>query len=395
MKHLILTMGFPPQTGGIQTILYEITRRLSGERIVLTYEYTDSEKFDAKQPFKIFRRKKNFFDRVSYFFLSKLHPIVPLTTSFLFSTLNIVRRNDIRIVHCGHVYMGFLGFIIKKLFRKPYFVYTYAQEVMEKSLPKNKIVSRWLGNVILRNAAKIITISNFTKEEILKWGISEDKVAKIPMGADFDIFKPDEIKRDSIIKEYSLNGNKILLTVSRLEKRKGHDMVLKSLPTVLNFFPKIKYLIVGEGEYKEELEKIVDKLGLNNNVMFMGELQKEKLSFFYNAADVFIMPSRDLAEEGEIEGFGVVFLEANACEKPVIGGRSGGVPDAIVDGETGILVDPESIEEISNALITLLKNKKLAKKMGENGRRRVVEEYNWENAVGMIEVLISETLGEK
>jgi len=166
----------------------------------------------------------------------------------------------------------------------------------------------------------------------------------------------------------------VILTVGNLVERKGHDVVLKSLPKVLKEVPNTVYLIVGDGEQKQNLKELVDELGLGEQVIFTGRVPEKELPQYYNACDVFIMPSREIGSD--IEGFGIVFLEAGACSKPVIGGRSGGIIDAVEDGVSGILVDPTNVDEISQTLITLLTDDELARRLGRQGRKRVEEDFD-------------------
>ena len=156
-------------------------------------------------------------------------------------------------------------------------------------------------------------------------------------------------------------------------------MVLKALPEVLKIIPNLIYLIGGTGPTRKPLESLVKSLNLKDLVKFLGYIPKEDLSSYYHLSDMFIMPNREVGTS--VEGFGIVFIEANACKKPVIAGRSGGALDAVVDGKTGLLVNPEDHSDIAKALIKLLSNEKLAKQMGEIGYNRVKNELTWERIV--------------
>ena len=160
-------------------------------------------------------------------------------------------------------------------------------------------------------------------------------------------------------------------------KRKGHRNIVQALPKVLEKVPEAVYLIVGEGTEEDELRQLARHCGVEHQVIFAGSVSPEELPLYYNTGDVFIMTSREIEEEGDFEGFGIVFLEANACGKPVIGGNSGGVKDAIVEGETGLLIDPLNPAKIAAALIRLLTEKSLAGRLGKKGRERVEKELSW------------------
>jgi len=155
-------------------------------------------------------------------------------------------------------------------------------------------------------------------------------------------------------------------------------------------------LIIGDGALRKELEDLVKKLKLSEHVIFVGYIahEDEDLLKYYTACDVFIMPSREIKEKGDVEGFGIVYLEANACGKPVIGGKSGGVVDAIEDGVTGLLVDPQNINDISKALIKLLINKEYSSELGVTGRKRVEKEFNWKNIAAKTRNVLKSCINE-
>ena len=152
--------------------------------------------------------------------------------------------------------------------------------------------------------------------------------------------------------------DKVILCVGNLVARKGQDMVIRALPSLRQTIPDVTYLIVGEGPYRVPLDKLTLELGVRDRVIFAGRILVEELPDIYAISDVFVMPSRN--EECDVEGFGLVFLEASACAKPVVGGRSGGIPDAIEEGVTGLLVGPRDPEDIANALARLLSDGDLA-----------------------------------
>jgi phosphatidylinositol alpha-1,6-mannosyltransferase len=240
-----------------------------------------------------------------------------------------------------------------------------------------------LRKVILKNAGKVITISNFTKGKLLELGVKETEVRMVPPGVEVDKFTGKR-NPQNVLDAYKIHDKKVILTVGRLIERKGQDMVIKALPTVLKRFPDVVYLIVGDGPNRLALEELATSLNLEQKVIFAGLVPDEALPLYYETCDIFIMPSRTIEKTGHVEGFGIVYLEANLCGKPVIGGRSGGVPDAIVDGVTGLLVDPLDSSEIAEAIIKLLSNPELARKMGQAGRIRAQTEFNWDKIVGKL-----------
>ncbi|MCK4326421.1 glycosyltransferase, partial [bacterium] len=205
----------------------------------------------------------------------------------------------------------------------------------------------------------------------------------IPPGVDSLRFRPD-LDADAVLKKHHLFGRQVILTVSHLVRRKGHANVIRALPNVLRKVPNAVYLIVGRGAEEVHLRKLVHDLGLQDKVIFVTRVTDEQLPLYYNVCQVFIMPSYEIKEEGDVEGFGIVFLEANACGKPVIGGRSGGVEDAIINGETGLLVNPLNVVEIANALTRILTDREFAERLGRQGGKRAERELSWKQVTKRI-----------
>lgn len=177
---------------------------------------------------------------------------------------------------------------------------------------------------------------------------------------------------------------KIILTVSRLMERKGQDIVIKTLPIVKKKFPNIKYILVGTeviGNEKDKLQKLVKKFDLEDVVIFAGSVNNNGLLDYYTLCNVFILTPKEVRTGNflDVEGFGIVYLEAGCCEKPVIGSKSGGVPDAVMDDKTGLLVDPGDVKQTAEAILRLFEHPELGKKLGKHARKRVVEELNWKN----------------
>ncbi len=366
MRILLATNDFPPKVGGIQTYCYELAKNLTflGEEvIVLAPGVKGNLEFDKKQNFKIIRERK----KISLYFT-------------FFSTLRRERIEKILVAHRANY--AHLASWANTFFKIPYDIIVYGGEILlserKRSIQKN-----------FERAKKVITISNFTKEKLIEIGIPARKIVVIHPGVDPVKFNPG-LDPSSVKKKYNLGNKKVVLTVSHLVKRKGHQNVLKALPQVLEKVPNLIYLIVGKGEEEEKLKGAVKDLKLKDKVIFTGEITGEELPLYYAACDVFIMPSYEIKGRGDVEGFGIAYLEANACEKPVIGGRSGGVPDAVIDGETGLLVDPLDINQIAEALVKLLTNFELTRKLGKKGRERVEKELNWQEMARRIKGIINE-----
>jgi phosphatidylinositol alpha-1,6-mannosyltransferase len=171
--------------------------------------------------------------------------------------------------------------------------------------------------------------------------------------------------------------------------RKGQDKLIKALPSVLKLVPFASLIIVGDGPYRKHLEKLTDDLGLRDNVHFTGKVDQDQLANWYAAGDVFAMPCRTRVGGWDVEGLGIVFLEASATGLPVVVGDSGGAVDAVLDGETGFLVNGNNVSEISDRLSQLLLDQDLARRMGAAGRNWVMQEWTWEHSFKRLDSLLS------
>ena len=375
---LLITPDFPPAIGGIQNLLYNVCSYSRHHEIyVIAPKIGQSKGFDASQPFEIHRvpsitrlgRNKQF----AFLALSK--------------ALQICNKRGVKLIYCGHIVAGITGLLLKRLCNLPYIVHTYALEITQAK--NQKLVAS-----ILQNADRIITISEFTKASILKLGVNCETIRKVLPGICLDEFHPD-VDASNIIDKYNLSGKKGILTIGRLdanEQYKGQDMVIKAMPDILQAVPSAVYVIGGDGSDRGRLENLANEVGVSDKVLFTGWIPEAEKPAFYSTCDVFAMPSRAIAQNGNVkaEGFGIVYIEANACGKPVIGGNSGGVPDAVIDGVTGLLVEPTSPKAIGDAIIKLLTNPEMAKQLGENGRKRALRELSAEKMAQNIEAVFEE-----
>jgi phosphatidylinositol alpha-1,6-mannosyltransferase len=222
-----------------------------------------------------------------------------------------------------------------------------------------------LAQTRLREADAVVTVSSYTRDLALQCGVDPAKVTIINNGVDVERFSPGPKDAD-IEQRFGLRGKKVLLCLARLDERKGQDMLIEAMPTITKVVPNAILLLVGGGDDEARLRSLVQNQNLNQTVLFAGIASDSELTLYYRTADIFTMPNRT-TNSGDTEGFGLVFLEAGACAKPVVGGNAGGVPDAIVAGETGYLVNGRSSAEIAEACIKLLTDQNLAESFGRNG----------------------------
>jgi phosphatidylinositol alpha-1,6-mannosyltransferase len=260
----------------------------------------------------------------------------------------------------------------------PYGMITYG---LDMSLPEPRFVEP-IKRFLLSQADVVITISEASKRKVLSLGASEGQTKLLFPSVDATVFSPTDAT--GLRRRLGLDGKRVVLTVGRLVPRKGHKMVLKAVATLRDKTPDLVYVIVGEGPNRGALMGLTNDLQLQDRVVFAGFVPDDVLPEYYSLCDVFVMPSYEV-RPGDYEGFGIVYLEANACGKPVIGGRHGGTVDAVVHGKTGLLVDPSSVEEIASAIGRLLGDDGLARRLGNNGRRRVEREFTCETAAATLQ----------
>ena len=228
----------------------------------------------------------------------------------------------------------------------------------------------------ISNSDHVISVSNYTKNkaELIS---GYKKIKTIP---NFVNTKKSFIvdKKKSRRKLGFEESDKILLTLSRLVKRKGHETVINAISLIINKIPDIKYVIAGSGEekYAGDLKQLVSKLKLDRHVLFLGYIEEDNKNDLYNACDIYIMNSNKTDEKGDSEGFGITFLESNACGKPVIGSNAGGIPDAITNRENGLLIEPNNPTKTAQAIYELFNDEKLYNQLSENGITRIKENFS-------------------
>ena len=230
---------------------------------------------------------------------------------------------------------------------------------------------------ISKDVDSLTYLGEFTKNAMLPAIADKSKLVKIAPGIDVDHFAPRDIDL-KLIEKHKLQNRRVIVCVGRLVHRKGQDKLIEAMPQVLKKFPDAVLLLVGEGPIRSMLDKLIRHHGLEHNVIFTGRIKFEELPKYIQLGEVFAMPSRDRFFGLEVEGLGIVYLEASACGVPVIVGKSGGAPDAVIDNQTGLIVDGTNPKEISDAICKLLDNKDLAMQMGRNGRQWVVENWRWQ-----------------
>lgn len=378
MKSLLITFDFPPIVSGISTVFYNIWKHLPGDEFLILAPRTKRcFEFDKKNKARVLRRCFSLGDGILGRFFRTLLLYV--------YTLQIVKREKINLLVCGQpMIIGFIGLIFKKQFKMPYHVWVYGGEIIK--FGSNKLLLRIL-RCILNNADKIITNSSYTTDVFRRFGVEDLKLVRVSPCVDTNRFRPNIDVKD-LAKQYKLENKKVIMTVGRLVARKGNDTVIQSLNKVVERIPDIRYLIVGDGPEKQRLKVLANDLKLEDYIVFTGFVSDEDLPGYYNLCDLYVLPNRETNDFDTIEGFGITFVEASACGKPVIGGKSGGASDSILNGVTGVLVDSQDTEMLANKIIEILSKKELAGQFGLRGRERVLEEFRWEKMSKIVENLL-------
>ena len=363
MNLLVVGTDFPPSIGGISTYTVELARALNNmcQVTILTKGVFNSESFDKAYQVRIVRT-----------------PQIPvLRTLALFIYLPwLLRRYKIDAVLHTVWPTVLISYIWYCLIPVPYFVSVHASEILDDTLTWRRRLKRYLKQwrrAALIRVKGIFPVSRYSASLVTDLGVEKSRIHVITNGVDLQRFKP-------VTAHEIGDKQKRLLTVARLDLHKGHDRVLEALAILKEQGLKPNYVIVGQGEEEMRLRTMVQSLGLERQVIFAGFIPENQLPAMYTACDIFIMTSREIPGRLDlIEGFGISFLEASASGLPVIAGRSGGVPDAVKDGETGLLVNPDDSRAIAFAIQRLLTDTDLAKTLGNEGRHWIETQMSWEH----------------
>ncbi|MBI3772187.1 MAG: glycosyltransferase family 4 protein [Gammaproteobacteria bacterium] len=374
---LVITELFLPTKGGTAVWFAEVYRRLGGKEIhIVTADVPGAAEVDAVHPNTIHRLNLN---RVPW-----LKPESLVMYWRLFArALRLTLQNRFKGVHAGRVLPeGFVAWLVARIARIPVVIYAHGEEITRWRQPRKFRAMCFT----YRHADHVVANSDFTRNELVKLGVDPARIVLISPGADTDRFRPrlpcDDLRASLNLKE----GQKLILSVGRLNRRKGFDQVIKALPKLLARGVDIHYAIVGIGEDHAYLQKLAAENGVAERVHLLGHVPMEDLPRWYNAADIFAMPNREI--DGDIEGFGMVFLEAAACRKPVLAGISGGTGAAVEHGVTGLRIEGNSTDDVAEGLAKILGDDEYAMKLGQNGYERAHQQFSWEAIATKTKALI-------
>lgn len=362
MKILIPTADYPPIIGGISSVALNVSRELArmGHAVtVVAPRIGDTHEFDRGEPAEVIR------------FLGYRFRAVRFVSLFA-ATWPRVADADL-ILGINASYGGIIGLLARRRYGTPYAAFGYAYEFLKF---RHRPAPAGILRRVYAQARVVIAISGFTRENLLTFGAPPHKIEVILPGAPpIRTFLPEEIAE--LKRRYTIDGQRVILGAGRFVPRKGHLTLLRSMPRILETIPDALLVLVGKGSHFHEAVMEAHALGIRERVLFPGILSEDDMAKMFQSCEVFALPTGDDGR-GQVEGFGLVFVEANAYGKPAVAGRSGGVADAVADGETGIIVEPDQPEALASAILSLLHDPARAREMGANGRRRVETELNWE-----------------
>jgi phosphatidylinositol alpha-1,6-mannosyltransferase len=297
-----------------------------------------------------------------------------------------LEKGQVDYVLIGHILpLGTVAWILSWFRSTPYAIFLHGLDFSSATRTWRK---RLLTRLILRRADKIICANTYVAAKVEKfYPNGEKKISVINPGVSGGIPRIDTARLAELNQEYSLEGKTVILSLGRLVRRKGVDQAIKAMTTVPEpLIHDLRYFIAGAGPDEKYLRDLVPPRYMKN-IVFLGQLSEEEKWLWLNRTDIFLMPARDIA--GDFEGFGIVYLEANLCGKPVIAGRAGGVGDAVIDSYNGLMVDPENPDDIKRAIIELASDPARRGQLGKQGQARALTEFNWEKQAAKVAAALS------
>ena len=372
-RTLLITNDYPPRPGGIQSYLESYLAHLDPDDVAVlasTFRGAESAEYDAAHPYLVER--------------------VP--TEMLLPTPDLAARARRLASDFGATTVWFgaaapLAALAPVLRDGPVsriVASTHGHEVGWSMLPGSRQVLRLIGE----STDAITYVSDYTRRRFAAAFGPRARLVHQPGGVDTDRFRPDPVRRAAIRERYGLADRDVIVCLSRLVPRKGQDTLIEAMPEIVRRAPGVVLVVVGGGPYRSHLERLARRHGVTDHVVFTGRVPSEEIVDHHRMADVFAMPCRTRGGGLDVEGLGIVYLEASACGVPVVAGRSGGAPETVLDGRTGLVVDGAAVAEVADAVAGLLTDRPRAAAMGVRGRNWVLDRWRWEDlGRGMARVL--------
>lgn len=364
-KILCVTNDFGPRAGGIETFIIGLIERLpKGSIIVYTSAQDKSEPYDQQ-----------WLDSYGVEVIRDKARILLPTPGVAYCVSALIKDRGIKTAFFGAAApLGLLAPVLRRAGVTKIIALTHGHEVWwSKVWPFT-----WAMKSIARNVDHLTYLGEFTRRAISRTinSSAQSAMVKIAPGIDTDHFAPSDSSK--LTSELGLTDKKVIVSVGRLVHRKGQDVLIEAMPHLLEEIPDAHLVLIGEGPYRGYLETRVKNLGIDSKVTFIGRITYVELPRYICLGEVFVMPSRSRLAGLEVEGLGIVYLEASACGLPVIAGNSGGAPDAVVQGVTGLVVNGKDQHAVAMSIATLLNDQEKAREMGRRGREWVIDQWRWE-----------------
>lgn len=364
-RTLVVTNDFPPRTGGIESFVLAMTQRMPpGDVVVHTARQRGDRAFDASLPF----------------------PVVRDPSPLMVPTPDIARRaaQIARSEGCDRVWFGAaapLGLMADRLRRagvRQTVATTHGHEVWWATVPATRPLLRRIGD---RNDV-VTYLGEYTRSRVARafTPAAVQRMAQLTPGVDDAAFHPGA-GGAQVRDRLGLRDRPVVVCISRMVARKGQDTLVRALPGIRARVPDAALLLVGDGPYRRRVERLVDDLGLRQHVVLTGRVPWASTPAYYDAGDVFCMPTRTRRAGLEPEALGICYLEAAATGLPVVAGDSGGAPDAVLDDENGYVVDGRNALEVADRCVQLLLDRDLAQRFGARGREWVAQRWRWDDLV--------------
>lgn len=371
---LLLTYDFPPMAGGIARWMAELARRYPPQSLIVsTGQHRDAPDVDGTFPNRVDRLP------ISARRLRTLQGILLWSRR----AAVLARGSRAEFIWCGNIKpAAYPAKWVMERVGVPYGILLHGGDllILQHQVHQSALRRR-TARALLGSAAVLVANSQWTRDRCvhllgeLDVEPTPEQVRVVPLGADPQAFRPG-LDTAEVRRRYGLGQGRWLLSVARLTRHKGIDTALRSLALLAGEYPDLRYAVVGAGEEREALAAQARELGLADRVRFLTEVPDRDLPRLYNLAEIYLGVSRLM--EQRVEGFGISLAEASACGVPVVAGRTGGIPEAVRDGVTGVLVEAEQPEAVAAALRRLLDDPALRRRLGEAGRQAIESTYNWD-----------------
>ena len=377
---LMITELFLPTKGGTAVSFDDDFRRLGGKDVhIVTADVPGAAEFDLTHPNSVHRltlKRSPWLKPESLVIYSKL----------FFKSLGLAMKHRFAAIFAGRALPeGIVAWAVARIHGCKVLIYAHGEELTGWGRGR-KFQAMCFA---LRHADKVLANSDFTRDTLISLiGVSPERIAVIYPTVDVEGMRPG-LPHDDLLASLGIGKNQpLILSVGRLMRRKGFDQVIRSLPYLKQLGLDVHYALIGVGEDRDYLQNLAEELDVSERLHLLGHVKAEDLPRWYNACSLFAMPNRDI--KGDTEGFGLVYLEAGACEKPVLAGLAGGTGSAVVDGLTGLRVDGENVEAVQLAIARLLQDPAMAREMGRQARERVRANFTHERRVGELSDLVEQ-----